>query len=164
MRHCDDRHERDQRRERHARTEGEIDEADGVLLPMPDTRPTADRKESPVPTPDAYSLRLVTSRELYDQGTLVQASPSLAPLARAAAAHLHPGEVERHGLRNGDQVKVTSQTNSVVMHVVENAGIPRGSVWIPFNQDGVGAANLIDTDDIRDSGGVTKIRLESVEA
>jgi predicted molibdopterin-dependent oxidoreductase YjgC len=135
---------------------------DGVLVPVEVATPWSVKAEAPIPTPDAYSLRLITSRELYDQGTSVQHSPSMAGLARAAAAHLHPGEVERHGLRSGDEVRVTSQTNSVVMHVAEDKNVPRGSVWIPFNQTGSGAADLIDTDDLFASGGITKVRLESV--
>ena len=114
-----------------------------------------------VPTPDSYSLRLIASRVLYDQGTIAQASPSLAKLATSAGVRLNPGEVERHGLVDGATVRVASQSSDITLTVVADAMMPRGVAFVAINQFGDGAARLIDTASMR-AEGITKVRLESV--
>jgi NADH-quinone oxidoreductase subunit G len=113
-----------------------------------------------VPTPDSYSLRLHTSHVLYDAGTLVQASPSLSALAKSTAVYLHSGEIERHGLKAGNSVRVVSQSGDVLLPIVADDSIPRGVAVVPFNTPGAGAADLIDFATMR-AEGVTKVRLES---
>ncbi|MGI8776094.1 MAG: NADH-quinone oxidoreductase subunit NuoG, partial [Acidimicrobiales bacterium] len=48
---------------------------------------------------DAYSLRLVTSRALYDGGALVQHSPAMAPLAPGTRFRANPYDLSRLGIR-----------------------------------------------------------------
>ena len=55
------------------------------------------RRRCPMP-PDAYSLRLVAARTLYDAGRMVSASPSLAALATGAALVVHPSDLDRIGV------------------------------------------------------------------
>jgi predicted molibdopterin-dependent oxidoreductase YjgC len=114
-----------------------------------------------VPQPDAYSLRLASGRVLYDEGTLVQHCPALAKLAPGGALHLHPGEIDRHGLRSGGQVRVVAGSRSVALPVVADDRVPRGSAFVPFNQAGAGAADLIDAASF-DGEGVVRVRLETV--
>ena len=60
--------------------------------------------------PDAYSLRLVAARTLYDAGRIVSSSPSLAALAPGAALVVHPSDLDRIGVAaEGDDVRVTSR-------------------------------------------------------
>jgi NADH-quinone oxidoreductase subunit G len=61
-------------------------------------------EEPPLPPVDAYSLRLIATRTLYGDGTLVQRSPSLAPLAPAPTARLNPYDLERLG--SSDRTRV----------------------------------------------------------
>ncbi len=119
-------------------------------------------KSAVVPQPDSYSLRLISARTLYDRGTTLSNSPSLSKLAPTEAVHLHPGEIERHGLRAGDSVRVLSQRASAVLPIVEDAHIARGSAYIAFAHAGGSAAALIDVDEIA-TGGIVKVRLETVE-
>jgi NADH-quinone oxidoreductase subunit G len=93
------------------------------------------------PPIDAYSLRLVVSRRLYDAGTLVQHSPSLAGLAAPAALHVNPTDLERLGVTSGGRVRVTSSRTSRTLDAVADAGVPRGSAVLPWGDD---AAELID--------------------
>jgi NADH-quinone oxidoreductase subunit G len=118
--------------------------------------------EAPVPTPDSYSLRLHSGRVLYDAATLTQASASLAPLAQKPSVHLHPGEIERHGLRAGEMVRVVSQSGDITVAMIADDRVPRGVAVVTFNlgSAGVGAADLIDVVTMR-AEGVTKVRLES---
>ncbi len=120
-------------------------------------------KPSVVPQPDSYSLRLVSGHLLYDAGTIVSNSPSLAKLAPAASVHLNPGEIERHGLKAGQQVRVLSQRTSIELPVVENVQVARGSAFVAFGQLGGAAQALIDLDELAASG-MIKVRLETVEA
>ncbi|MGI9080605.1 MAG: NADH-quinone oxidoreductase subunit NuoG, partial [Acidimicrobiales bacterium] len=58
----------------------------------------AEPAEGPRPL-DAYSLRLVTSRALYDGGALVQHSPAMAPLAPGTRFRANPYDLSRLGIR-----------------------------------------------------------------
>ncbi len=96
------------------------------------------------PALDQYSLRLVATRKLYDQGTAVQQSPSLAGLTPGTKVRVNPYDFERLGVSDGSTVEVTSSRGSVRGDIVADASVPRGSTAVVFNQDTVDAATLID--------------------
>jgi anaerobic selenocysteine-containing dehydrogenase len=109
-----------------------------------------------VPPVDAYSLRLVSARELYDPLVVsVARAAHLAGLPRAAALRVHPSELERLGVADGHTVHVTSARATVTVHVTGDPGVPRGAAVLPFNLTAPGAAELIDA-----SAPVTDVRLE----
>jgi NADH-quinone oxidoreductase subunit G len=110
---------------------------------------------APAPARDAYALRLVSGRKLYDAGRVSAASPSLAPLASGATLLVHPTDRERVGIADGESVQATSGRGSVTLPVRAAPGIPRGVAFLTFNQPGPGAADLIDA-----TAAVTDIRLE----
>jgi len=112
---------------------------------------------SPAPPLDAYSLRLISSRRLWDAGTLVQNSPHLAGLAPPLRLRANPHDVERLGLRTGGRVKVVSPRAVLVLEVEVDAGVPRGSAAVDFNLGDEGAADLIDA-----SAAVNNVRLDTV--
>jgi NADH-quinone oxidoreductase subunit G len=107
--------------------------------------------------PDAYSLRLVAGRKLYDAAVGTGFSPSLAGLAPGAYIRINPYDLDRLGLRSGDRVRVSARRASFVVQASSDRGIPRGSAWMPFNQPDGGASRLIDSDQA-----VTDVRLETV--
>ncbi|MET0903174.1 MAG: NADH-quinone oxidoreductase subunit NuoG, partial [Acidimicrobiales bacterium] len=55
----------------------------------------------PSPAVDAYSLRLVAGRRLYDMGTDAQHSPGLAALTTDTVLRLHPHDFDRLGVAAG---------------------------------------------------------------
>jgi NADH-quinone oxidoreductase subunit G len=112
---------------------------------------------SSVPALDAYSLRLVVGRALYDEGTLVQQSPSLAPLAGPLRLRVNHYDLDRLGVTTGGQVRLTSQRATTVVEVEADDGVPRGSAFLPFNIGRPGAADLIDS-----AQPVTDVRLETL--
>ena len=116
--------------------------------------------EGVVPVPDSYSLRLVTSRVLYDLGSIVQASPSLAKLARPATVRLHSGEIERHAMHPGDLVRVVSQHGELTLPMEADDQLPRGVAFIAWNTAASGANMLINDAELA-ADGTTKVRLES---
>ena len=116
----------------------------------------ADRARDEPPHPDAYALRLVTSRVLYDQGTLVQHSPSLAGLEPAAKAHVNPHDLEMLGVGGGARLRLRTHRTSFVVDTVPDQGVPRGALWMAFNLAGDGPADLVDA-----GNPVTDVRVET---
>jgi NADH-quinone oxidoreductase subunit G len=96
------------------------------------------------PAVDAYSLRLVATRKLYDLGTSVQRSPSLAGLAPGASVRLHPHDFDRVGVAAGTPVNVSSAKGSITLPVHSDDGVPRGSAAVLLSQPGADASALID--------------------
>jgi len=109
-----------------------------------------------IPGRDNYSLRLVATRTLYDQGVLLQHSPSMANLAAPAVMRVNPLDFERLGVGAGEDVKVSSARGSMTIRVEVDEAVPRGSATVAFNHDGLNASDLIDA-----SSPVTDIRVET---
>jgi NADH-quinone oxidoreductase subunit G len=108
---------------------------------------------------DAYALRLVSGRKLYDAGRVSSSSPSLTPLAPGTTLLVHARDRDRVGVADGDEVQITSRRGSVVLPVRAEPGIPRGVAFLAFNQPGPGAGDLIDA-----AAGVTDIHVETLES
>jgi hypothetical protein len=113
-------------------------------------------KPTPVPAPDAYGLRLVARRRLYDQGTLVQASPSLASLAPAPGLRANPSDLDRLGVQTGGRVRVRAR-EALEMQVLADAEVPRGVAVVDLDLAEEGAEDLIDS-----TKAVTDVRLETI--
>ena len=134
----------------------------GLGRPDPGARPPLLRYRDTsgragLPKLDSYSLRLVSGRTLYDQGVAVQRSPSLAGLPDGPRLRANPYDLDRLGVTTGDSLRVRSRHQSFVLEVLADAGVPPGSVAIPFNLGDQSAGELIDA-----SGPVTDVRLETV--
>jgi anaerobic selenocysteine-containing dehydrogenase len=117
-----------------------------------------------LPAPDSYSLRLVSTRRLYDHGVLLQSCRSLAPLAPAATVRAHSSELGRLGVTTSDRVRVRSSRAAAEFEAVADDGVPRGVLCIDFNLvgddggvDHGGASALIDV-----SEPVVDVRLETL--
>jgi anaerobic selenocysteine-containing dehydrogenase len=108
-----------------------------------------------LPAVDAYSLRLVTTRKLYDKGTLVQHSPALAGLAGSTRVRVHPSDFDRLGIEVGSTVRAITARGSHEVEVVPDPTAMRGTAIVGFNLDGIDAAELIDA-----SATVNDLRLE----
>jgi NADH-quinone oxidoreductase subunit G len=110
------------------------------------------------PRRDAYAVRLVSARKLYDAGGIVQHCDSLAHLAPRARLHMNPSDLDRLGVHTRDRVKVSSQRGSATVEVEVVDGLPRGSASLTFNSPGDAvAADLIDA-----TQPVTELRVETV--
>jgi predicted molibdopterin-dependent oxidoreductase YjgC len=117
-----------------------------------------------LPAPDSYSLRLVSTRRLYDRGVLLQACPSLAPLASPATVRANPYDLGVLGVTTATRVRVRSSRAALEFEAVADEGVPRGVVCIDFNlvgsdgaTDQAGASVLIDAGEP-----VIDVRLETV--
>jgi NADH-quinone oxidoreductase subunit G len=117
------------------------------------------RPERPTELPlvDAYGLRLVASRTLYDKGTQVAESRSLAGLAVPARIRLNPADLSRLGLEGEARVVVSSPRGKVTLDAVADASVPAGTAAMFLNHDGADPADLIDV-----TAPVTTIQVERV--
>ncbi len=112
--------------------------------PGPGTTNTAD--ESTEVQGSQHSLRLVASRPMWDGGTFVQFSPSLAQLHPALQLRVNPGDLARLGVEVGSFVRVSAGTGraGVVAIAVADGNVRDGTAVLPFNLPGGGAGDLID--------------------
>ncbi|MHB8457538.1 MAG: molybdopterin-dependent oxidoreductase, partial [Acidimicrobiales bacterium] len=104
----------------------------------------------PAPVPDAYSLRLVTRRSLYDHGTLVQASTSLARLVPSQQLRVRPKELEQLGVPSGGTVRLRSNRGELLVPVLADETIPAGIAMLGLNltpADQPGVTSLLDSDE-----------------
>jgi NADH-quinone oxidoreductase subunit G len=109
------------------------------------------------PPRDAYSLRAVVGRTLYDAGRAVAGSPSIAGLAPALVLRVSPTDIHRLGTDDGDEVKVTSARGSARFRIVADGGVPQGIARVAFTADGGGVSELLDA-----TLPVTDLRVETL--
>ncbi len=115
---------------------------EGVVTTSPES--SLDVEVVAAPDPVSYDFRLVASRTLYDRAVGTQMSRSLAHLAPGAAAHVHPLDLDRMGVADGDDVNLIGPSASTVMPIKADDRVPRGVVWSPYNQKGGKIAEVID--------------------
>ncbi len=140
--------------------------ADGEAAETDAERPSSPRSRRSsrfVPRPavelaplDSYSLRLVATRKLYDQGTLLAEAPALAKLAPGTILTVNPYDFDRLGVAAGDRVRMQTSRATLTAEIAADAGVPRGSASVVFNQPGLHVAALIDA-----SQPVTVVRVET---
>ncbi len=130
------------------------DPVEGVLLSGGSISAPA-ASGSMAPANDAYSLRLVATRRMYDNGTMVQACPASAGLAAAVQVRLNPADFDKLGVEPGAIVKVLSGKGELMAPVAIDVGVPVGSAAIPANAPDVNANRLIDA-----TRSVTDVRVE----
>jgi NADH-quinone oxidoreductase subunit G len=107
---------------------------------------------------DRYSLRLVASRVLYDQGAAVASVPSLAGLVDTAPLRVNPLDLDELGVPSGGSVRVLTGDQSTVQTVVADASLARKVVAADFNvplYEGT-VADLIDA-----TAPVVELRMET---
>jgi anaerobic selenocysteine-containing dehydrogenase len=140
----------------------EPDAGEAPSEPSPSKPPmlTVDPLEQPSESPrrDAYAVRLVSARKLYDAGAMVQHCSSLAHLAARTCLHMNSHDLDRLGVHTGDRVKVSSPRAAATVEVLGEDRLPRGSASLTFNAPGdAAAADLIDA-----TQPVTELHVETV--
>lgn len=97
--------------------------------------------------PDAeYPYTLITGRRLehYNSGTMTRRTPNI-DLVSHEVLELHPADLARLHLRDGDAAVVTSRRGSVVVRVRATDDMAPGQVFLSFHFPDV-AANLLTSD------------------
>ena len=109
------------------------------------------------PGRDAYALRLVSSRALYDGGVTAAATPSFGALIRPAELHVNPQDRDRIGVDDGVAVRVTSARGQLDVPVRADATVPLGTALLTWNLPGASVGTLVDA-----TSAVTDLRVESI--
>ena len=136
---------------------------DGVVLHASDGAASglhvwdAGSSESAVPARDAYALRLVTGRTLYDGGITVAACASLAELVPDSKLFVHPQDRDRLGVEDGAEVRVTTAKGSITVALQADSATALGTAFLGLNLANPGATDLIDV-----TAPVTDLRVESI--
>ena len=141
----------------------EVDEPDHHGVPRPSLLTFAAAAAAGAPAPATArrggdALRLVVHRSLYDRGTVVAASPSLAPLAPDQVLTVNPAELARLGLDGAARVVVRSEHGELEVEVAGDAELPPGLAVLGANLAaanalGIGAGRRHRSGDRRAPGG-----------
>ncbi|HEX9855814.1 MAG TPA: NADH-quinone oxidoreductase subunit NuoG [Acidimicrobiia bacterium] len=106
----------------------------GVIVPTPDgSQPLEYVPVDNAPLASGGKFNLHLGRVLYDDGTLVAMSPSLAGLGPAAMAHLHPRDAGALAAGDGATVRVTSDAGSVELPLRLDPSLAPGTLYVQAN-------------------------------
>jgi NADH-quinone oxidoreductase subunit G len=109
-----------------------------------------------MPGTDAYALRLVSGRPLYDHGATVEHSASVHNLKHAVELLVAAPDMQRLGVTNGTVVKVTSAHTTLTVPVRAVRGVAPGTAQLAMEGADTASA-LIDA-----AAPVTDVRVETV--
>ncbi len=107
------------------------------------------------PVNDRYSLRLLTTRRMYDDGTALRHSPASSGHAAPLELRLNPVDFDKIGVQTDTVVRVESARGHLDMPVQVDAGVPVGSAAVSWRTSGSDCRPLIDA-----SAMVTDVRVE----
>ena len=121
--------------------------ADGFAHPDGRARLVAVRAQEHE-TADADRLTLVTGRllEQYQSGTQTRRVEELTATRPALIAQVHPATARRHGIGDGDGIRLANDRGSVTARAELTRDIRPDTVFLPFHYPDAGSANLL-TDD-----------------
>ncbi len=134
-----------------------LDEAvvDGVLVVGSGDIELPQSTGVPNPPNDGYSLRLVATRRMYDNGVALRHCPASRGLVASFELRLNPIDFHKIGVAEGEMVKVVSAHSSLVMPLRVDAGVPVGVAAVPWGTEGQDCRPLISSGDL-----VTDVRVE----
>jgi len=83
------------------------------------------------PPDEAYPLILTTARleEHYNTGTMSRRSPTLSRQRPENFVDIHPEDADRHGVEDGDDVRVRSRRGEITLRARVTEDIKEGVVW-----------------------------------
>ncbi len=110
---------------------------------------------APSPVNDRYSMRLLATRRMYDDGTALRYSPASSGLGRSLELRLNPVDFDKIGVEAGTLVRVESARGHLDMPVRVDPGVPVGSASVPWRTPGADVRTLIDS-----ASTVTDVRVE----
>jgi NADH-quinone oxidoreductase subunit G len=132
----------------------------GALVVSATLADLADVDDLDVPLADAYALRVVVSRPLYDHGVAMQGSPALARLIDPASLALHHVDLDRLGVPSGTVVSVTGAHGKIRLPVVVNDEVAVGTGVVAFGSQGDDGRDVVAT--LVDFDGVfSQVRVET---
>ncbi len=150
---------RSTRTNRAAATSGSVDMIDADALGVTNALSWSDVTIPSVTSPlaDAYALRVVLARRLYDQGVAMGGSPALRPLVEVPVLRVRRADLDRLSFADGDNVIVTGSKGSFAGTVCADEDVVPGTLVLGF---ATGAQSVQQY--LLDSGkGISDVRLAS---
>ncbi|GIU84393.1 MAG: NADH-quinone oxidoreductase subunit G [Acidimicrobiales bacterium] len=141
---------------------------DGVVLPLdppddaagvPPLYGFTPGAAGPLPPLDRYSFRLVATRRLYDTGTLVSHTTTLAGLTTQTVLRVNPYDFDRLGVERGEMVRCTSVRGVAELPIEPDPEVPRWCAAVHLGQPDADVTALLDG-----SSEATDLRIETLGA
>jgi predicted molibdopterin-dependent oxidoreductase YjgC len=116
---------------------------------------------------EQFPIRLTTGRRLDDYNTGVQSRKYASPLRRKEGLEVSPEDAQRHKLREGEEVRVTSRRGSLVAPVRFDPGLRPGLAFLSVHAHDQVATNNLTIDAVDPKSGTsefkaTAIRIEKI--
>ncbi len=114
--------------------------------------------------PDAeYPLVLNTGRllEHWHTGTMTRRASALAALQPGPFVEIHPADLARLGVADGETVTVRSRRGAIELPARSSEAVPVGSVFIPFHFREA-AANMLTIDELDPDGKIPEFKFCAV--
>jgi predicted molibdopterin-dependent oxidoreductase YjgC len=86
-------------------------------------------------TDEKYPFILTTGRILFHwhTGTMTRRSKTLTDQINEAIAQINQSDAEKHGIKTGDWIKVTSRRGEITLKTNASNHIKEGVIFIPFH-------------------------------
>ncbi|MEW4528909.1 formate dehydrogenase subunit alpha [Maioricimonas sp. JC845] len=145
---------------------------DGVQILFGDRFPTANGRGRLVPCPylpadelpdDEYPLILNTGRVLehWHTGSMTRRSRALDAIQPDAFVAIHPDDLQRLRLTDGERVRVASRRGAIELQTRADRTVEAGTVFIPFHFREA-AANMLTTDALDPFGKIPEFKFCAV--
>ena len=118
----------------------------------------------PVELPsEAYPFVLNTGRTLqhWHTGSMTRRAKVLDEINPEAQCQMHPDDLERLGIQDGDMVRLTTRRSSLVIKAVASKRTSKGSVFLPFHYREA-AANLLTHDALDPVGKIPSFKYSAL--
>jgi len=92
-----------------------------------------------------FPLYLTTGRLIsqYQSGTQTRRVPALMSASPRAFVQIHPSMARTYGVKDGDQVRLTTRRGTATLAAQLTPGIRMDTLFVPFHFNGSGRANLL---------------------
>jgi anaerobic selenocysteine-containing dehydrogenase len=96
---------------------------------------------SPPQQPDGRFV-LYTQRMIYDEGAMISRTAALRAIQAKPFVEINDEDAKELGIADGDEVRVEGAGSSLTVQARVN-GIAKGSVFLPYDQEGLKVSTLI---------------------
>jgi assimilatory nitrate reductase catalytic subunit len=99
------------------------------------------------PAQSDSSLRLLTYRLLYDDGSRIRHTDGVREHTKEPFVEINPADADRAGVDDGQEVNVSSQHGTLAVRAQLSKAVREGVVFVPWGQHDVSAEALCSVDD-----------------
>jgi formate dehydrogenase major subunit len=109
-----------------------------------------------------FPIRLTTGRRLEDYNTGVQTGRYAYPRRRGESLDLSPEDADRHGVRDGDRVRIVSRRGSVEAPVHVDESLRPGLAFMTFHFPDQVATNVLTIDATDPRSGTAEFKASAI--